>query len=361
MLNVLIIDDELWARQVVRSLGAWNKLGLNIIGEADGGREGIVLIETLHPSIVITDMRMPGLDGVELLKVLNERYPEVKIIVMSGFDDFVYLKQAIRSRAIEYLLKPINPVELNAALSRCVEELQASLQLPNSWDTHVFTDKKMLDTYLNYRQQVYEYLLELNRPAVLHTLVKIEDLLSEGYSEALDGRLPARIVHDFLHLLEEFTAGTDYGLDSAWIEERRERAALLSGFSLGEIHTILRDWLIDAIDVIEAYRKNKNRLAPEDVQAYIDRHFQETISLETVSHHFFVSKEHLSRTFKVSIGENLSDYIVRKRMEKAKELIMDQRLAIKRVAELTGYIDIAYFYRVFKKHFGLTPGEMRKD
>jgi two-component system response regulator YesN len=83
--------------------------------------------------------------------------------------------------------------------------------------------------------------------------------------------------------------------------------------------------------------------------------------LDTVAQRFFVSKEHLSRAFKSQSGENLSDYISRKRMEKAKELIVEGELAIKHVAKLTGYEDVAYFYRVFKKHFGQTPGDLRKE
>ncbi|MEK6264348.1 MAG: helix-turn-helix transcriptional regulator [Clostridium sp.] len=87
----------------------------------------------------------------------------------------------------------------------------------------------------------------------------------------------------------------------------------------------------------------------------------EPISLDTIAHHFFISKEHLSRIFKVYTGGNISEYIIRIRMEKAKTLILEDKVAVKHVARMTGYNDIAYFYRVFKKHFGITPGELTKS
>jgi two-component system response regulator YesN len=136
MYKVMIIDDEPWSRKVIKQLGEWDKLQLTIVGEAEDGTQGLRLIGELTPDIIVTDMRMPGIDGVELLKVLNERHPALKIIVMSGYDDFVYLKQAIRSQAKEYLLKPVDPDELNAALTQCVRELQEAKQASAvSWKT----------------------------------------------------------------------------------------------------------------------------------------------------------------------------------------------------------------------------------
>lgn len=365
MFNVLIIDDEIWSRQVVRSLGAWESLRLNVIGEADGGREGLELIEKLAPHIVVTDMRMPGLDGVELLKHFNDRFPMLKIIVMSGYDDFIYLKQAIRSRAVEYLLKPIDPEELNAALARCIKELEQEERTAQAarGSLHMFADKAELDAYLILRQQVYEHLLELNRPAVLHALAKLEEYAnrSSSASDTHDAGLPARIGHDFMLMLEEFMAGGEPGPDRAWAALIRDKASAISWTSIAEVIDGLADFFGETIEAVEAHRRNRNRLDVAEVRAYIDRHFPEPISLESLAQHFFVSKEHLSRVFKASLGENLSDYVIKKRMEKAKELIVEHTLAIKQIAELTGYSDQAYFYKVFKNYYGVTPGELRKE
>lgn len=363
MYKVLIIDDEPWSREVVKALGAWESLKLNVIGEAEDGTEGLKLIGELEPHIVVTDMRMPGIEGVELLKAMKERFPSLKIIVMSGYDDFVYLKQAIRSRAVEYLLKPIGPEELNASLEQCVRELeQANAKADMSWRTPlIFSDTAVLDRYLEYRQRVFGYLLELNKQAVLHTFEKLREFLETVLPETQDGNMLTKIGHDFILMLEEFASENEIGFDRIWSDGNHERTVTVSWNSVSEAVGDISRLYGEAIDAIEAFRRNRNRLDLTEVQAHIDRHFQDPISLETVAQHFFVSKEHLSRTFKAFTGENVSDYIIRRRMEKARELIVEHRLEIKHVAQMTGYADIAYFYRVFKKHFGLTPGELRRE
>lgn len=363
MFNILIIDDEPWSRQVVRALGEWERLEMNVIGEAEDGSEGLRRIEELKPHIVITDMRMPGLDGVGLLKEMNERFPALKIIVMSGYDDFIYLKQAIRSRAVEYLLKPIDQGELNAALTECAKELkQVNKAASATWRTpFVFADEGTLEQYLAYRQRVFGYLLELNKQAVLETLSKMEQLLNVSLPHGEEGNTLTKVGYDFMLMLEEFTTENEVNFNSLWSEGNDSLGAPVDGSSVAEVFHDIKKHYEAAIDAIEANRRNRVRLDVAEVQSHIDRHYQDQISLDTVAQRFFVSKEHLSRVFKSQQGENLSDYIVRKRMEKARELIVEQKMAIKHVAQLTGYADVAYFYRVFKKHFGQTPGDLRKE
>ncbi|HZG78811.1 MAG TPA: response regulator [Paenibacillus sp.] len=257
MRNVLIVDDEPWAREVVKSLGEWSRLGLAVAGEAEDGTTGLRLIEELRPHIVVTDMRMPGVDGIKLLQAMHERFPALKVIVMSGYDDFAYMRQAIQSRAVDYMLKPVDPVELNEALERCVRELEK--------------------------------------------------------------------------------------------QERTADASSRSPLALPGT----------AIGAIETKRMDKTRLAIEEVARYIDAHYPDPISLESISLRFYVSKEHLSRSFKAAFGENVSDRIARKRIDRAKDLLALPAMSTKDVARTVGYPELAYFHRIFKKHTGVTPGEFR--
>lgn len=362
MYKVLIMDDEPWSREVVKALGQWESLNFSVAGEGEDGTQGLRLIGELKPDVVITDMRMPGIEGVELLKTINERFPCVKIIVMSGYDDFVYLKQAIRSRALEYLLKPIDPEELNACLRQCALELDQAREKAGllRGTSPIFADNEALDKYLAFRQLVYANLLELNKPAVFQVLEDLRGFVESTLHEAQNEKVLARIGHDYLILLEEFTSENDFGLDRIWNEKNSEWAAAAGWNSITEVISDIC-WIYEkAINYVENALKNRNRLDLAEVQAYIDRHYQDQISLETIARRFFVSKEHLSRTFKIYTGINVSDYITQKRMEKAKELIVEQKLAIKHAAQMMGYEDIAYFYKMFKRHFGFTPGELRK-
>lgn len=104
-------------------------------------------------------------------------------------------------------------------------------------------------------------------------------------------------------------------------------------------------------------RRNRIRLDMAEVEAYIRGHFHEPLSLEGIAAHFLVTKEHLSRAFKAATGDTVLDRITSLRMDRARELIAGRDMPIKDAAALCGYEDLAYFYRVFKKHFGIPPGE----
>lgn len=363
MYKVLIIDDEPWSREVVKALVTWDSLTLTLIAEAEDGTEGLKYIRKYKPDIVITDLRMPGIEGVELLKAMYEQFPEIKIIVMSGFDDFVYLKQAIRSRAMEYLLKPIDPEELNKSLEKCIHELEQDVFKSNMSikTSMIFEDPQVLHKYLSYRQNIFENLLELDKVEILNTFDKMKNFLKSVFAEKMDRNMLSKICHDFVLILEEIMSENEISLDHVW-NEKNSDWVVSSGFN--SIEEVFADigWLYSrVIDMITLFRKNKNRLDIKEIQGYIEKHFKEPISLETIAQQFFVSKEHLSRSFKTYTFENISDYILRKRMEKSRELIVEQKLAIKHVSQLVGYDDLAYFYRVFKKHFGIAPGELRNE
>jgi two-component system response regulator YesN len=360
MYKVMIVDDEPWSRKVIKQLGQWDTLQLTIVGEAEDGTEGLRLIEELQPDIVVTDMRMPGIDGVELLKALKERHPSLKIIVMSGYDDFVYLKQAIHSQAKDYLLKPVDPDELHAALAQCVRELQQTKQiLASTRNTPLLlADSILLDQYLEYRHLIYGYLLDLNALGVSQTLNALQHFLDSEHFES--SRLK-EIGHDFMQLLESFVTTSELEEQwDQWIDEHEPKLPEENLWpSVNEMIGRIERLYKQAIGDLQEARKKRNKLDMSEILTYINRHYKETITLESLADYFYISKEHLSRSFKTFSGETVMDYIIRKRMEKAKQLIVEHKLSIKHAAEMTGYMDVAYFYRVFKKHYGFAPGELR--
>ena len=361
MYKVLVVDDEPWSRQVARALGAWEALDLEVVGEAEDGAAALRLIEELQPHIVLTDMRMPSIDGAELLKAFSECYPAIKLIVMSGYQDIAYLRQSIRSRAVEYLLKPLDPEELHAALAQCVRELEeARIAQHVSWSTmHVFADQRLLDRYLALKQQIYQHLLDYNAAAVNDSFTALGEFMSVSFGDALDGSLVSQLGHEFILMLEKFMTDHGVGLEQLWHHENRGGTVRIAWDSMSSALDDLRRFYSTAISQIVSARRLSSRLNISAVQAYIDGHYQDQISLDSIAKHFYVSKEYLSRLFKSETGENVSACITRKRMERARELILDQGLTIRSAAQLAGYDDLAYFYRVFKLHFGHTPGDLR--
>jgi two-component system, response regulator YesN len=124
MLKVVIADDERKVRNAIIKLGDWEGIGLKIVGEVQDGDMLCEIIASEMPDIVITDMKMPGICGSELIKKLSDEYKNIKIIIVSGFDDFQYTKQAISSKVLDYILKPVDGENLNSALRNAVSEFQ---------------------------------------------------------------------------------------------------------------------------------------------------------------------------------------------------------------------------------------------
>lgn len=362
MHRVLIVDDERWSREVVKSLVRWQELGLTAAGEAEDGTRGLEMIEDMLPDIVITDMRMPGTDDAEFLKKVQERSPRTKIIVISGYDDFVFLKQAVRSGAVEYLLKPPDPEELNAALKRCTKLLEEGRSVPPpEWVVpHIFTDQAVLEEYLDNRHRVFGFLLELDRDSVSHTLSGLKEFLLRIFPGSADQNVLDKISHDYILMLEEFLSRNDIGFDQLLGDSRDDAPLMVRCGTLDEMIAEIDRVYALTVETIRELHAHRSRFDIQEVKAHIDRYFQDPISLNTIARRFYVSREHLSRTFKALTGENISDYVTRRRMEMAKELLTRRNLSIKHTAQMTGYSDLAYFYKVFKKFYGVPPGELKE-
>ncbi|MBB6670029.1 response regulator transcription factor [Cohnella nanjingensis] len=120
MYRYIVIDDETLIRKAIVKKIASLDLPLAWVGEACDGEEGLALALRENPDIVLTDMRMPTMDGVSLLRVLAERQPETGLIVISGFSDFEYTREAIATNVIDYMLKPFDNNELRASLEKAI-------------------------------------------------------------------------------------------------------------------------------------------------------------------------------------------------------------------------------------------------
>jgi two-component system response regulator YesN len=130
MHRVLLVDDEVYARKGLRKLIRWEACGFEVAGEANDGDEACTRIEQLQPDVVITDIRMPETDGLELIRRTVERDGQVLtkgkqpyFIIVSGYNDFAYAQQAVRYGVQDYILKPINEVELEETLCKLAGEL----------------------------------------------------------------------------------------------------------------------------------------------------------------------------------------------------------------------------------------------
>ena len=118
LLRVFLVDDETLIRTGMKKLLDWESLGFTVVGEAENGRDALPQILSLSPHLVLTDLKMPFVGGLELARQVREVLPLTEVIVLTGYDEFDYARQAIRVGVFDFLLKPISPQELTASLLR---------------------------------------------------------------------------------------------------------------------------------------------------------------------------------------------------------------------------------------------------
>ncbi len=125
--KILLADDEEEVRKgIIRQID-WERLGFQVAGDAENGEDALEKIEQLKPDVVMTDIRMPYMDGLTLTGRIRQKYPSTRVLIFSGYDDFEYAQQAIKLGVTEYILKPVNVEELTGILSRIRESLDEEI------------------------------------------------------------------------------------------------------------------------------------------------------------------------------------------------------------------------------------------
>lgn len=159
MYKVLIVEDEWLVREGLKQTIDWENVGCRIMGEASDGEEALLAMEEESPDIVLTDIRMPEMDGIQLAKAVAVRYPDIKIVFLTGFDEFAYAQQALRLGAVDYVLKPTNPDELTKLMSRLTSGLdeerrrrteQRRLEDKLTFGQPLIVEKMLYDLMLDY-------------------------------------------------------------------------------------------------------------------------------------------------------------------------------------------------------------------
>ena len=197
--RVLLVDDEEDIRVGISRKMDWAGLGFSLVGEAENGQDALEMAEQLRPDVVLTDIKMPFMDGLELCRILTQRLPAAKFVVFSGFDDFEYAKQAIRMNVSEYILKPINAPELSEVLRKL---------------------RGQLDTERAQRQD-----LEILRSRYEESLPVLRELF---YAHLLEGRIPAGQVYDRAARLDLDLSGSSWAAALTHFDVPQAQRELLS-------------------------------------------------------------------------------------------------------------------------------------
>ncbi len=211
MLKVFLVEDEMIVREGLRDIIPWQQYGCTLVGDAGDGEQALPMIRELQPDVLITDIKMPFMDGLALSNLVVREFPNTKIIIISGYDDFEYARQAIRIGAFQYLLKPVTKAMLIRTLGEVQEKIQAEREQEN------YLEK--------FRSEMQEY-EQFSRRRFFENIVAGQLSVEEIYERA--GQLGIAI-HAQCYNLVLYSVQGD--ADTAW--QKSETADMVSGIRDG--------------------------------------------------------------------------------------------------------------------------------
>ena len=351
MHRLVVIDDEYIVVEGIKAMIARQKLDYEVVGAAYDGIHGLEVIRECRPDVVITDIRMPGLDGLSLIEAAKEECKNTQFVVISGYTEFEYARRALVLGVKGYIDKPISIQKLNEVLQRIEQE----------W---LWSEKKhSLRDEENQRQ--YRELKRLFEASV-QSLIKSEagefhrntemavKKIRELYPETEDFR---RELYKHLCVLcdifvENHRQATRESLVSFQAMEKQstpEKIMAYSGVVLSDIEKYLT-----------ADQTGSSNRAILEVLSYIEEHYNEEIGLSELADRVGMSTAYLSVLFKSEVGTSYVKYLTEFRIRKAKQFLREG-YKVNEVSEKVGYSNYRYFCDIFKKHVGQSPNEYKSN
>lgn len=173
MLKVFLVEDEIVMREGIKKNIQWEKEGFEFVGDASDGELAYPLIQKTKPDILITDIRMPFMDGLELSRLVKQELPDIKIMILSGYDEFEYAKEAIKIGITDYLVKPISGAKLLEAVKKVAQVIEEEKEQKEFLQTF---EKEREENARLSRQKFFKKLVSGNHPvsALLKEAVRSE-------------------------------------------------------------------------------------------------------------------------------------------------------------------------------------------
>lgn len=371
MYTVLIVDDETPARSMMRLVINWQQEGFEIIGEAMNGKDALEKCRQLKPDLVITDIQMPVLNGIDFIEQAQKLSSVPHFIILSCYESFTYAQQAIKLGVCDYLIKDmLTPEQFHGVLQRILPRL----------------DKKKLDPPIPAKTTAtvlsHEYDEDFQQLKSIYPtqLVAVERRLDLLFSHLFVRNIPAAQMEIRTLYHQNFTGIAQYNylnyinsLLFDWIlnecvqkeiayEKVFHTASIPSDVLLNsqepeEVCESFCSWTDNLNQQLGAQPVYSSRI--QKVIEYMQENYCLDIGLQSIADHFCIHKVYLARTFKTETGATLIDYLNTLRVQKAKLLLCISDYKINDIVYIVGYNNPQNFYTFFKKHVNCSPKEYR--
>ena len=343
MLKVYLVDDERPIIDELLTIIDWESLGCEICGYSTDSLDALQEIARLKPDLLISDISMSGLNGLELVSKLLPRLPDMGVILLTAYDLFDYAVDAIKLRVLSYLMKPVNKREL----------------------CQVITDFRKHRASLLFRDFFH---MILNSFTDENTIKQVEQTsLKLGFIQTgkIYGFAFLPIEQNYNGIVAEYRAEqTRFALvDVNVFGEGQFKEISENTFLGGEnFYRTAKQCLLQSKSIHDEGKIEKEiKIVIDNVLKDIENNFSQKVSLSFYAQKHHYNLTYLSQQFKLYVGMNFIDYVIKVRLTKAKEFMKDKNLSMNEIAYKLGYDDYSHFSKIFKKYEGLSPAEYRKN
>lgn len=348
MYKVMIVDDMEIVRLQLKRLKVWGEVsGFDVTEEARNGHEAFLKLQTNPVDLVITDIRMPMVDGVELLENIMKGKLVSCVVLLSEYSEFEYARKGLVLGAFDYLVKPVNIDNITKLLERAklfiLEKKEEEKKL------------KAYDPLLDIKQviELFESGKSVENLAcsIFNKLIISEKDKTRIYN--LIERLPEEILKVICDNMPWFIKF----VDASYLKN-------LNNYGLNSLDK-LRDNYLSFIKNLETkmfylyFGKSYGRLVNE-ISIFVLKNVEGEVNLSVISHDLHMNKNYICEMFKKKTGVSFLDYMTRIKMERAKKLLRESEARSYEISYKLGYKDSEYFSRLFKKYSGVSPMEYRK-
>ncbi|MBO9600861.1 MAG: response regulator [Cohnella sp.] len=357
MYSVLLVDDEPLAIEGLRMFIDWERLGFRVCGECENGVEAVSAAHRLMPDVIVTDILMPEMDGLELIGRLHgERGASSEFIVLSAYGEFAFAKRAMQLGVRHYLMKPVIEEEAENVLLQVRGRLDIRKAIQLQSDTGSDGEGT-------------------NLPA--HAAHRIKDLV-QAIEDADRGRA-AEVIDDLFRELAgcssewaELFAGSMAVQCSKLIRELGGDPALLHRACLNSALAVpteqsdrsfarmrIRTYAEQAIRAVQSIRSSQTGGTMAEVDQFVREHYRSPLSIRDVAARFYLNPVYLGKAYQDKFGCGLLDRIHDLRIAEACEKLRSTTEAIGAIAEQVGYTYYRHFLQHFERRTGCKPAEFR--